>query len=66
MLSPSEVVGSGFITSDYIFSSHLSHESYMPAHITLLDLVTVMIRGGEYKLWSLSLFSFLHRPVTSK
>jgi hypothetical protein len=37
-----------------------------PAHINLLDLITLTILGERYKLWRSSLWSLFHSPFSSR
>jgi hypothetical protein len=36
-----------------------------PAHLIILDFITCATVGEQYRLWSSSLWNFLHTPATS-
>jgi hypothetical protein len=54
-----------FSNKKFVSMSHLPQACYMPTHLILLDLVTVMIFDEAYKLWCSSLCSLQQRPATS-
>jgi hypothetical protein len=56
-------------TLDYKFSTKAFLISHMratyPTHLTIFDLIILIISIEEHKLWSSSLRNFLHPPVAS-
>jgi hypothetical protein len=50
---------------NFVLISHLPMSVTCPTHLIPLDLITLIISGEEYKLWSYPLCSFLQPPVTS-
>jgi hypothetical protein len=61
---PSGLLPSGFLTKTLRTFSTL-HMCYIPCHISLLDLITRMMLGSEYRALRSSLCSLLYSPVTS-
>ena len=61
----SGLISSGFPTKKPVYTSTLPIRATCSAHFILLDLITRIILGEEYRSLSSSLRSFLHSPVTS-
>jgi hypothetical protein len=63
---PSGLFPSAFPPKSYMHSSSpFVMRATCAAHIIPLDLITLIILGEVYKLWSSTLFSFLQPPITS-
>jgi hypothetical protein len=50
---------------NFVWLSHLSYVCYIPNHVTLLYLITLIIFSEKYKLWSSSLCNFLLSSINS-
>jgi hypothetical protein len=62
---PSGLFPSGSLTNILYAFLFSPHSCYMSCYLILRDFIILIMLGEEYKLWSSSLCSFLHPPVTS-
>jgi hypothetical protein len=61
---PNGLFPSGFPSKIPVWIPLLPHSCYMPAHLTLVDFILIIL-GEECKLWSSSLCCFLQPPIIS-
>jgi len=62
---PSGLLPSGLPTKTLYNSLSIHIRATWPAHLNLLNFITLTILGEDYKLFSSSLCNLLHSPVTS-
>jgi hypothetical protein len=62
---PSALFHSGFLTKTLYTCLVAPMRATCPAHLILLELITLVTFGEAYKLWSYSLCSLLQSPATS-
>jgi len=62
---PSGLLPSGLPTKTLCAALLSAMRATCPAHFNILDFITRMIFGEEYRSWSSSLCSLLHSPFTS-
>ena len=62
---PSGLLSSGFATTSLYAPLLYSIQATCPAYLSLLDMITRIIFGEEYRAQSSLLCSLLHSPVTS-